>query len=244
MRYRSHGVAGLKTGRARWATPSNRENERGAGASAELRILRPGPAASGHRGADLHLRMHVLRGLRRDQAVQRLPELRRRLCAAADPPGRGMASRPLRRQASRLGQARSPVAQPARDRRPVGTAAEYSTARPLTRSFQRRALLQGNDVDIAAPCAHEGSRADGGHSRNEIGAFHGGPAFRASRPLGRWKFRVQHGEPRKRGQRRNLKLVSGRMLQIAYSAGFDGTIGRVGRGRPTRHGRASHRLRR
>jgi hypothetical protein len=36
--------------------------------------------------------MHVLRRLRRQRAVQRLPELRRRFRAAADPPGDRMAA--------------------------------------------------------------------------------------------------------------------------------------------------------
>jgi hypothetical protein len=43
--------------------------------------------------------MHVLRRLRRQRAVQRLPELRRRVRAATDPPGDRMAAGTVRRQA-------------------------------------------------------------------------------------------------------------------------------------------------
>jgi hypothetical protein len=41
----------------------------GAATSTQLRILRQGPAAERDGGADMHLRMHILRGLRRDQAA-------------------------------------------------------------------------------------------------------------------------------------------------------------------------------
>src|SRR5690606_11431297 len=49
----------------------------------ELRALRPGPATGVHGGADLQLRVHLLRRLRRAAAAQRLPELRRRPGASA-----------------------------------------------------------------------------------------------------------------------------------------------------------------
>ena len=46
---------------------------------AQLRMLRPRPAARQPRRAHLHLRMHLLRRLRGDPAGRRLPQLRRRL---------------------------------------------------------------------------------------------------------------------------------------------------------------------
>src|ERR1700750_1445421 len=49
--------------------------------------------------------MHLLRRLRRNQTVQRLPELRRRLCAAPDPTHARMARRRVRRQAGAIGRA-------------------------------------------------------------------------------------------------------------------------------------------
>src|SRR2546422_8619308 len=57
----------------------------GAATPAKLRVLRQGPAAERCGGADLFLRMYVLCGLRREQAAQCVPELRRWVCAAADP---------------------------------------------------------------------------------------------------------------------------------------------------------------
>ena len=56
--------------------------------------LPPGSA----RGAHLHLRVHVLRRLRRERARRRLPQLRRRLRGTADPAGDGVASWPLARK--------------------------------------------------------------------------------------------------------------------------------------------------
>ena len=56
-----------------------------AGAAAELRVLRPGPAAGQRAGTHLHVRVHVLRRLRRAPFRRALPELRRQLRAASDP---------------------------------------------------------------------------------------------------------------------------------------------------------------
>ena len=81
------------------------ETDHGAATPAELRILRQGPAAERGGRADLFLRMHVLRGLRRQQAAQCLPELRRRLCAAADPARDRAAAGRVRHQAVAVGQA-------------------------------------------------------------------------------------------------------------------------------------------
>src|ERR1700694_3299713 len=49
--------------------------------------------------------MHVLCGLRRDEALQRLPELRRRFCTTPDPPDAGMAAGCVHDQAGTVGQA-------------------------------------------------------------------------------------------------------------------------------------------
>src|SRR5689334_5380083 len=51
--------------------------------------------------------MHVLRGLRGDQAAERLSELRRRFCAAADPADEGVAHRRLHGETSAVRQARA-----------------------------------------------------------------------------------------------------------------------------------------
>src|SRR5581483_52368 len=88
------------------------ERDHGAAAATELRILRQGSAAVGDRCADLLLRMHVLRGLRGKQAIQRLPELRRRFRAAADPPVEGVAAWRVRDQARAVGQAGASEVQP------------------------------------------------------------------------------------------------------------------------------------
>src|SRR5215831_7456955 len=66
--------------------------DHGATASTELRILRQGPGAERARCPPLFLRMHLLRRLRRAKAFQCLSELRRRLCAKADPAREGMAA--------------------------------------------------------------------------------------------------------------------------------------------------------
>src|ERR1700722_14796727 len=51
--------------------------------------------------------MHVLRGLRGEQARQRLPELRRRFRGAPDPARERMAAGRMRHQARAVGQART-----------------------------------------------------------------------------------------------------------------------------------------
>ena len=69
---RSRALADLRSGHAR--------------APAILRVLRPRPASGVARRPDLHVRVHVLRGVRRGPARGRVPELRRRLRAAPAPP--------------------------------------------------------------------------------------------------------------------------------------------------------------
>src|ERR1700761_9110025 len=56
--------------------------------------------------------MYLLRGLRRDQAVQRLPELRGRLRAAADPTREGVAAGRVRCEAGAIRQAGASELQP------------------------------------------------------------------------------------------------------------------------------------
>src|SRR3954467_9643141 len=98
--------------------PTGKEREDGPRTSAELRVLRQGPAAGCYRSADLQLRVHVLRRLRRNQATQCLPQLRRRLRASADPPGNRVAARSVGRQAPALQQTRAPLLRSGRHRLP------------------------------------------------------------------------------------------------------------------------------
>src|SRR5664280_534408 len=77
--------------------------------------------------------MHVLRGLRREQAAQCMPELRRRLCAAADPPGTAVAAECLRHHAAPFIQTRTSEFQPRGHRRAFGADQGYSAAGPLSR---------------------------------------------------------------------------------------------------------------
>ena len=61
--------------------------------------------------ADMLLRMHLLRGLRRRGPQQCLSQLRRRICAAPDPSGARMEAGALARRAARIDEARpaSPI---------------------------------------------------------------------------------------------------------------------------------------
>jgi hypothetical protein len=105
---RNRGIFGIRVQRLICDDPPrfNRRDDHGFATPTELRILRQGSPAACCGSAHLLLRMHVLRGLRREQAAQRMPELRRRFCRAADPACKGMA--PLvRREASTVGQARA-----------------------------------------------------------------------------------------------------------------------------------------
>jgi len=54
-------------------------------AQAQLRAVRQGLAARCGQRADLHVRVHVLRGVRRARSARRVPELRRRLREATSP---------------------------------------------------------------------------------------------------------------------------------------------------------------
>jgi hypothetical protein len=81
----------------------------GFGTTPQLRVLRRGLAAGLYARSHLLLRMHLLRRLRRNRATQRLPELWRRVCAAAHPARERMAPRPFSREAAALNQARAPV---------------------------------------------------------------------------------------------------------------------------------------
>jgi hypothetical protein len=92
----------------------------GVGAATELRILRPGFAAGGGHRAHLFLRMHVLRGLRRNRAPQCVPELRRRFCAKANSAENRMAPRPLGGETATFDDARASVLWPCGDRGKYG----------------------------------------------------------------------------------------------------------------------------
>jgi hypothetical protein len=65
-----------------------------AGATAELRMLRPGPRPGIPRRAYLHIRMHLVPRLRREHPARRLPELRRRTRPASHPSGPSAHGRP------------------------------------------------------------------------------------------------------------------------------------------------------
>src|SRR3954465_11693878 len=56
--------------------------------------------------------MHVLRRLRGDEALQRLPELRRRFCAATDQANAAMATGRVHEQPGAVGQAGASEVQP------------------------------------------------------------------------------------------------------------------------------------
>ena len=105
----------------------------GAAAATELRILRQGPAAECARCAHLLLRMHLLRRLRRNKTLQRLPQLRRRLCAATDQPIEAMAAGRLRRESTAIGKARVPEIRARRDRRTCGADQRRSAGGQVTR---------------------------------------------------------------------------------------------------------------
>src|SRR6516164_10760305 len=105
--------------------------------------------------------MHLLRRLRRDQACQCLPELRRRLRAAPDPPCARMAGWRMRRQASAVGQARAFEIHARRHSRACGTAQGYpaggalSFARSLRRQDRSLDLTEADAIAVAlAPAAH------------------------------------------------------------------------------------------
>src|SRR5467141_357367 len=106
-------------------TSSKRTRQRGAATPAKLRVLRQGSSAELNGSAHLQLRMHVLRGLRREQTAQCVPELRRRFCRAADPPGEGMAAGIVGREAPAIGQAGASVLQSRRYWRALGEASGY-----------------------------------------------------------------------------------------------------------------------
>src|SRR5215831_20055802 len=137
--------------------------DHGATASTELRILRQGPGAERARCPPLFLRMHLLRRLRRAKAFQCLSELRRRLCAAADPAREGMAAGRIGGKASAVGQACAAEIRARRHRCAFGADQERSargTVNNVLRSFrgQDRALdlAEADAVTVAlAPAPHD-----------------------------------------------------------------------------------------
>src|SRR5262249_25877387 len=132
----------------------------------ELRILRQGPAAISDRRAHLLLRMHLLCRLRGDKTRQRLPELRRRLCATPDPPRSGMARRCVHGKTSAIGQARASEVQSRRHRRALGApekrgAAESIEPPPTLRAKRSNPafFVAARKLDCFVACA---PRNDGG----------------------------------------------------------------------------------
>ncbi len=94
---------------------------RDARAPAELRVLRPRSTAGQRARADLHLRMHVLRRLRRESARREVPELRWQLRPAANPSagavGEASGVDDPRRQGTRTLLPRAPLGSPQSPRR-------------------------------------------------------------------------------------------------------------------------------
>lgn len=78
-------------------------------AAAQLRKLQTRAARRLGGGAHLLVRMHVLRVVRRARARQRLPQLRRWLLAAADPPVDALAQRELSGRVSRVRERHAPT---------------------------------------------------------------------------------------------------------------------------------------
>src|SRR5450631_4174956 len=100
--------------------------------------------------------MHILRGLRREQAAQCLPELRRRLCAAADPADTTVAAERVRHHAASLGQARASEFQSRGYRCTFGGDQGYSTAGTLSRRRNRALdLAKADAVTLALAPAME-----------------------------------------------------------------------------------------
>src|SRR5882724_10653756 len=101
--------------------------------------------------------MHVLRGLRREQTAQCVPELRRRFRAASDPTRDGVAAGTVGCEAAAVGQARASVLQPRRYRGAFGEVAGYSSRGSLTRRRNRALdLAKADAIAVAlAPAAHD-----------------------------------------------------------------------------------------
>src|SRR5882672_3206961 len=100
--------------------------------------------------------MHLLRGLRRDQAAQCLPELRRRIRSPADPACQRMAAGTIGCEAAAVRQARTSVLQPRRYRGTFSEAEGYSAAGPLARRRNRALDLTKADAIAVTltPAAH------------------------------------------------------------------------------------------
>src|SRR5262249_12712715 len=105
-------------------------------AETELRALRPRPPAGLDGRADLLVRVHVLRDVRRGGAPRRVPELRRRIPAAAGPAGEGVArdDRARERPAGHTAPPQPVLARAARgvQRHPPRRAAGRALAKPRT----------------------------------------------------------------------------------------------------------------
>src|SRR5205809_1431411 len=85
-----------------------------AGSEAELRVVRQGSAAQFPRGDDLHVRMHVLHGLRQRHLRRRLSELRWRVFFEAGQAGDETAEVPGFDEAGGARRLRGPAREPRR----------------------------------------------------------------------------------------------------------------------------------
>ena len=108
-------------------------------AAPQLRALRQGSSPGCARRAHLQLRVHVLRRVRGGRAPRRVPELRRRLPAAPDPPG-GRVARDDRARKRPGRHAPPPHALQPRRARPVRRR-RCATSRPPSDRSTRSPLL-------------------------------------------------------------------------------------------------------
>src|SRR6266704_5303731 len=100
--------------------------------------------------------MHVLCGLRREQTVQCVPELRRRIHRPPDPACDRATARRMRGKTYAIRQACASEIQPRRRRSTFGEAAQYSSRGSLARRRDRALDFTKPDaVAVAlAPAAH------------------------------------------------------------------------------------------
>ena len=112
---------------------ASRASSCNAATQAQLRILRQKSSAARDRRPHLQLRVHVLRPLRRDGALRRLSELRRRIRAAAHPTGCRTPPRRMPRQAACVDRAYPPEVEPHRAGWICWSCSRHQTRRALKR---------------------------------------------------------------------------------------------------------------
>jgi hypothetical protein len=127
-----------------------------AGTEAQLRILRQGLTTRRGGCPNLFLRVHILRRVRREGSVQRLSELRRRVCAAPDPAGSRAAARGFPCPTPGVDRAGSPEAVARRGRGICPTNARYWAGKPLSYAVVHSRLLDSaGDATSVTPLADE-----------------------------------------------------------------------------------------